>query len=282
MLVLQNIQAAYADPGFVDKVNSGLLKVTFLVDATGLDKIPIQDSNTDVKPKEQNSSIGLPLSTLLVVAVGSAALVVFVGSFYMWRRRQPGDRENDAARIAGSTSNGTSDDSHRPQSPYSEMVSGSYRLDRLTEMSILSSSNMSPVYELEEDADTAAAGSIVVSDGGYTTDAGLTDGGDSSSNFDGSKVSSQSTPKFLGARPFPGTVNMNMEEASDSDLDTSGEMSPVKMFLGEKPQLLLPSGGDHEEDHADDSLLFTPRTENGASDIESIDPQYTTAMASSF
>lgn len=275
-LVLETIKNAFSETDFVEKVDSGLISITFIDDAGASSPSAVKDETEDKNSsigQEGDSALGLTLSSMLFVAVGSAALVVFVGSVYIWRRREPNDDRGGAAtRFADSTANGTS---RLPTSPYSEMVSGSYRLDRLGEMSILSNSNMSPVYEQDqEDADTAAgsvAGSVVLSDGGYTTDAGCTDGGDSTYLEGGSsKYSSQSTPKFLGARPFPGTVNMDMEEISDSDLDTSGEMSPVKMYVGNK--LLVPTGGDLEEEslQADESLLFSPRTEKDASDIESI------------
>jgi hypothetical protein len=281
--VLDNIQIAFNDTDFVDKVGSGLLRISFIGSGGVSPETAIKDAAEDSDAskstnigQEGDSALGLPLSSMLFVTVGSAAIVMFVGSIYLWRRRRTDELDGAASRLNGSFLNATDDNSRRPASPYSEMVSGSYRLDRLGEMSILSSSNMSPVYEQDQEDNDTAGGSVVLSEGGYTTDAGYTDGGDSTSGEAGSKhSSSQSTPKVLGARPFPMSVNMNMEEVSDSDLDTSGEMSPVKLYIGN--QLLLPTGSEQEEEesnYADESLLFSPRAENGISDIESVDQGY--------
>ena len=300
-LVVKRIQESYDDPTFIDRVNSGIVDITFLIteeDGSSGENAPppIEDEDEAGSDKEaQESDSRLGLSSLLFVAVGSAALVVFVGSVYFYRRGRNNNENEDgvhgssASHFASVTVNDAglqepndkdenADNIKRPVSPYSEMVSSSYRLDRLQEMSILSSSNMSPVYEMEgneTDNDTVGGGaSIMISEGGYTTDAGGTEEGDSTmfestTTVEGSKYSSShSTPKVLGARPFPGTIgNFDMEEVSDSDLDTSGEMSPVKMYVGnalmnnstQNKLLVLPSGNDamdEENEDNDDSLLF--------------------------
>jgi hypothetical protein len=301
-LVLKHIRMSYADPSFVKRVETGLLKITFWTETSEEDGTanapPInqgQDTNNKNDPVTQSSGSGLSLSSLLFVAMGSAALVITVGSVYYWKRRRGGGDDEDgghgssATRLASLTINDTAtfenNDEHgekSPPSPYSEMVSGSYRLDRLGEMSILSSSNMSPVYEMdgnETDTDTVAgATSVMISEGGYTTDAGGTDTeGDSTVLDNTSKYSSsQSTLNVLGARPFPGTVgNIDMEDVSDSDLDTSGEMSPVKMYIGHSLMnhsklLVLPSGRDPmEEENEDESLLFrSPASKAGSLNLE--------------
>jgi hypothetical protein len=274
-LVLKNIQQAFAETDFVERVGSGLIKITYIADnsASG-NSIKDETGNSD-SGQGSVSTMGMTMTSLLFVSVSSAALVVFVGSVYLYRRVKRDDQDGAATQLAGSTLNGTYEPSRQPTSPYSEMVSASYRLDRLGEMSILSSTNMSPVYEQDhEDTDTAA-GSVVLSEGGYTTDAGCTDGGDSTT-LGGSKYSCQSTPMNLGARPFPGAIvgDMDMEEISDSDLDTSGEMSPVKMYVGGK--LLVPDGSDQEDEsfHADEALLFSPRTDNEGSDVESVNEDF--------
>ena len=296
-LVLKHIQESYDDTSFIDRVNSGIVDITyFATDENGGSSEnappPIEDEDeTGTDEAAQESDSRLALSSLLFVAIGSVALVAFVGSVYFYRRGRNNSEDDDgvhgssASRFASVNDaatqepNGKDDANNvnRPASPYSEMVSSSYRLDRLQEMSILSSSNMSPVYELEgneTDNDTIGGGaSIMISEGGYTTDAGGTEEGDStmfeSTTLEGSKYSSsQSTPNVLGARPFPGTIgNFDMEEISDSDLDTSGEMSPVKMYVGnaltntstQNKLLVLPSGQDpmdDENEENDDSLLF--------------------------
>jgi hypothetical protein len=267
-LVLQNVKAAFQHPDFVNTVGSGLMRIAFVDSSSASSENSIKEdesagsSNTSIG-KDGDSSLGLTLSSVIFVTTGSVALFFLVGSVYLWRRGQASDQDGAATRLASSSSfNGTFDNSRRPTSPYSEMVSGSYRLDRLGEMSILSNGGMSPVYEQDQEDTDTAAGSIVLSEGGYTTDAAGTEGGDSTYFENGSSKfsSSQSEPMYLGARPFPGTVNMDMEEISDSDLDTSGEMSPVKMYVGNK--LLLSSGIDHDEEASlrdDESLLFSPQ-----------------------
>jgi hypothetical protein len=298
-LVLKHIQESYDGPKFVEQVNSGLVDITYFgSDDTAIDSEnappPIKDESTagtNAVTEENDTNTPLGLSSLLLVAVGSATLIAFVGAVYFYKRGRKNDDEDgvhssSASQFASVTLNDAAppgqdskDDPNiaaRPASPYSEMISGAYRLDGLQEMSILSSSNMSPVYEMEgneTDNDTVVGGtSIMISEGGYTTDAGGTEEGDStmfdSTTVGGSKYSSHSTPNVLGARPFPGTIgNIEMEEVSDSDLDTSGEMSPVKLYVGnalmntskQNKLLVLPSGkdpmDDENEDH-DDSLLF--------------------------
>jgi hypothetical protein len=292
-LVLDYISKSYTNPSFIQKVGSGLLKINFLVlddSDEGANAPPINDGENPNEGNESKSGeSGLTLSAVLMVAIGSAAVVALVGSIYFWRRgRENSDEEgihgSSATRLASLTINDTETFEHdekeagnnNPPSPYSEMVSNSYRLERLAEMSILSSSNMSPVYELEgpeTDTDTVTgAASVMISEGGYTTDAAGTDTEADSTNFDsttagGSKYSSsQSTAHVLGARPLPGTVgHADIEEVSDSDLDTSGEMSPVKMYVGTSLMnnanklLVLPTGRDpmdEENDDHDESLLL--------------------------
>lgn len=291
-LIVDNIKTAFLDPTFVSSVGSGLMRIAFIDTNSDISDNPLEDETendgNNGGDNDEVSVLGLSLGNIVFISMGSISLFVLVSSFYVWRRRRSDDQDGAATRLANASSyNSTTFDnsSRRPTSPYSEMVSGSYRLDRLGEMSIMSNSNMSPVYEQDQEDTDTAAGSIIVSEGGYTTDAGCTEGGDSTCNESESKVSSsQSEPRFLGARPFPGAVNMDMEEISDSDLDTSGEMSPVKMYIGSSKQqlLLLPSGSDPDEEdsQADESLLFSPQQKPAdmgstiTSDMQSMSPEF--------
>ena len=267
-VVLQNIQTSYESPDFVAKVGTGLMKITFIAEAGQDNNSPINGDNDRSEPSEGESGSPANLSSLIIVAVGSAMLVLAVGSVYLWRRRGSEEHiEGMATQFAGDLTSNPSNESGdsryapRPTSPLSQMIPGSYRLGDNT--SILSSTNnMSPVYELEDD-------SVVVSESGYTDEAGRTDNDDSTagtssaygSTMLNSKYNPQATPEYLGALPRPGMTvgDMDMEAPSDSDLDTSVEtLSPVKMFVvnGEK---LLDSHQDVESpaSNADDKeLLF--------------------------
>ena len=268
-VVLQNIKAAYESPSFVDKVDTGLMKITFIAEVGPDNNSPINGDNDGNEPTDGGKGSPSNLSSFIIVGVGSAFLVLAVGSVYLWRRRGSEEvfDEGMATQFAGDLTSNPSNESGesryapRPTSPLSQMIPGSYRLGDNT--SILSSTNnMSPVYELEDD-------SVVVSESGYTDEAGRTDNDDSTagassaygSTMLNSKYNPQATPEYLGALPRPGMTvgDMDMEAPSDSDLDTSVEtLSPVKMFVvnGEK---LLVSHQDIESpaSNADDNeLLF--------------------------
>lgn len=259
-VLLNNIQTAYVDESFVTRVNSGLLKITYLGDGqSDSSNNPITGNQPGAADNGDLGTLGAPLS-LLFVAVGSAAMIVFVGSIYLWRRgRRNEDDEGVVTQMAGTTAmDGTTG---RPRSPYSEMVASSFA--GLGEsVSILSNGNMSPVYEQEHEDSSINTASVNPSECGYaTTTTGGTIGGGQSSSDSISQQSkfSTNTPKFLGARPLPDAVEMALGDVSDSDL--SGEdLSPVKMFTTRKTStLLLPSGAEEdEENRADESLLFSP------------------------
>jgi hypothetical protein len=134
-------------------------------------------------------------------------------------------------------------------------------------MSILSNGNMSPVYEQDHEDSSINTSSVNPSEGGYATTTtggtigGGTSSGDSVSQYSKLSACNSTTPKFLGARPLPDAVEMAIgSDVSDSDI--SGEdLSPVKMFAAQRTStLLLPSGADEDENHADETLLFSTST----------------------
>ena len=260
-LFLANVQESYDSPGFESQVGSGLLKITYLGDGNSdTSQNPINAN--DGAPGLKNPEVGVidaPLTSLLFVAVGSAALVVFVGSVYLWRRGHQSEEEGAATQMAGNTT--VMESAARPRSPYSEMVASSFR--GLGEsMSILSNGNMSPVYEQDHE-DTES--SMNASESGYatTTTGGSimgVDSGDSVSQYSKFSHNGGDTPNCLGVRPLPDSIGLGMNEASDSDLSDQ-ELTPVKMFPGQQgsSNLLLPSGDEeNEEERADSSLLFSP------------------------
>lgn len=263
-MVLQNIETAYESGDFVQRVGSGLMKITYLVGDQNRGENPVEGDDT--QDQDTDSGGTSPMTPLLFVVAGSAALVVVVSSVYMWRRFRGSSQDGMVTQFAGdsleTSKSGTTP--RRPSSPdaLSELIPGSYRLGDNT--SILSNSNMSPVYELEDD-------SVVVSESGYSTEAGAADSESENATYVGlmSKYStgggSASTPDYLGARPMPGAIVgdlEDMEAPSDSDLDTSGEtLSPVKMFVANNAvnNANMLDNGDVETPSSsseDDALLF--------------------------
>jgi len=269
-VVLQNIEAVYESEDFVQRVGSGLMKITFLVGDRNRGENAVKEDGTQDEDSDGGGGVGSTMTTgILFVVAGSAALVVVVASVYMWRRFRGSSQDGMVTQFAGdSLETSKSGTPRRPSSPdaLSELIPGSYRLGDNT--SILSNSNMSPVYELEDD-------SVVVSESGYSTEAGAGDSESENATYVGlmAKYSdgggSTSTPDYLGARPMPGAFNGNLEDLeapSDSDLDTSGEtLSPVKIFAnnaglqaGSNANML--DNGDVETPSSssedDDALLF--------------------------
>jgi len=268
-VVLQNIQAAFEGDGFVEKVGSGLMAIQFIPETGNDNNSKVEGGGSDDVEQDVGGT-GNTLTSLMFVAGGSAVLVIAVGSVYLWRRKRGDEHlEGMATQFAGDVTSNPSNESGntrytpRPTSPLSQMIPGSYRLGDNT--SILSSANnMSPVYELED------ADSVVVSESGYTNEAGRTDEDDSTtgastaygSSMLASKYSTSGTPEYLGALPRPGMTvgDLDMEAPSDSELDTSGEtLSPVKMFVVPEDNL-LDTRHDVEASPAsavdDEALLF--------------------------
>ena len=83
-LVLQYVQKAYNDPSFIKNVGSGLLKINFLMlgdTDEGANTPPINDGESPNDGSQSDSAdSGLTLSALLMVAIGSAAVVGIVVS----------------------------------------------------------------------------------------------------------------------------------------------------------------------------------------------------------
>jgi hypothetical protein len=256
-LVLAHIKKAVEADGFVTSVGSGLMKITFIsVETDSSTPVPIEGPTKDEDVGGASGTESRTPLAVTLVAVGSTLLVVLMGSIYYWRRGAAHDQDGAATQAAGSsvhTSTLNSSSSARPASPFSEMVPGAYKLGE--NMSILSNSHMDPVFE---DGD---AESIMVSESGYSTEAGETDAGESttlSSTVPRALLyqsDSVSSPDYLGARPRDGAAMGISDSELDSSMETSNAGTPNKSF-GDK--LLVASGGDDidESNKADESLFF--------------------------
>jgi hypothetical protein len=134
----QMVKKVIEDPEFVDEVGKGLMKIT-LID----NDVPVDSISPD--PERAAGEQGFSPFSFVIVAVGSAALIAFVGSVYYWRRG--GETDNDAAGAAGSSLyTDTFTSGGNTESPFAEMVPSAYAFNG--NMSVLTPPNgMSPVLE---------------------------------------------------------------------------------------------------------------------------------------
>jgi hypothetical protein len=246
------IMSIIDNPEFHNNV-IGLLKATYLGPP-----IVIPTSFTEGEGINNESESGqepLGLTSLVLVAVGSAALIVFVGSVYYMRRDSRDsssfsamEAEGNATRAAGSSFQDDTtfpfivsprEASPRATSPFSEMLPDAYQFNENMSilsggMSILSAGveGLEAVLERsDEEAQSPAhtdTSSIMVSDAGYTTDAGEDDEQDISLSFDVpkslyTKATESPDRVLLGARrrkESPVTANASILDtsfASDSE-----------------------------------------------------------------
>lgn len=259
-LSLQEIRSALGQNSFVNRVETGLMKISFIQTDTSIDA-PVTESSNEKSDLNQETRLS-PTSSAFV-AMGGAMIAAFVGAVYYLRQGRKEEVDAVAIQESGSSYAQTSPvDGDRPTSPFSEMLPGAYRMGDLDKMSILSNSNMSPVYE-----DSDGSRSVVVSESGYTTEAAGTDGGDDNSltytkralytpEIDNGYMSSTSQ-EYLGARPRDGAVPVTDLDFSDSEFDSTSEASsqasPRRLYSS---SLLLPAGHQDESIHAEDILLF--------------------------
>ncbi|GAX28423.1 hypothetical protein FisN_4Hh386 [Fistulifera solaris] len=134
----QTVKKVIEDPAFVDQVGKGLMKIT-LID----NNVPVDSISPD--PERAVGEQGFSPFSFVIVAVGSAALIAFVGSVYYWRRG--GEADGDAAGAAGSSLyTDTFTSGGNTESPFAEMVPSAYAFNG--NMSVLTPPNgMSPVLE---------------------------------------------------------------------------------------------------------------------------------------
>jgi hypothetical protein len=261
-LSLQEIERALGNEDFVVKVETGLIKIDFLQNDETAD-VPVSDMPSG--SKESSAETGLSTTSSALVGLGSALILAFIGAIYYVRRGRKKDMDGTIMQEAGSSFvQQSTTEKDRPTSPFSEMLPGAYRMGDLDKLSMLSTSNMSPVYE-----DDDGSHSVEVSESGYTTEAAGTSSGDEIS-VSYSKRTAFSTPdgengyvsggslEFLGARPREGAPLVTDLEMSDSELDStsyaSSQPSPLKLYTTNS--LLLPDGDQDESMQNEDLLLF--------------------------
>lgn len=135
-LTAEMVKTVIADPEFVSQVGRGLVKLNILDD-----DIPVDS----VSPEGSVNDQGFSTFSFVIVAVGGAALIAFVGSVYYWRRG--GEADGDATRAAGSSLyTDTFISNSHSESPFAEMVPSAYGFSG--NMSIMTGQGgMSPVLE---------------------------------------------------------------------------------------------------------------------------------------
>lgn len=155
----------------------------------------------------------LGTTSFVLVAIGSAALIVFVGSIYYMKRENSESSDGAATQAAGSSlyDHHYDPDAERPASPFSEMLPSAYRYN--DNMSILSGHQQVGLEAVIEQnpstdeespspgANTIESSSIMVSESGYTTEAAEDDSVSLSFGMPTSLYRTVAeSPELLGAR----------------------------------------------------------------------------------
>jgi hypothetical protein len=296
------ISNAMGNDDFASQIGLGLVKATYLGPAlVEPEPATTEDPNGNVTSGNSADPQELGPASIAFVAIASAGIVVLIGSVYYWRRHRVAassravDYQDGAATLAaGSSLNDThSMVADMPRSPFSEMLPSAYRFNE--NMSIMSggqdsgsgSSGLSVVIESPNgeagmSPPSPATESIVVSESGYTTEAG---GEDEESSFGCLDVHKSlystlppESPNLLGAKKRLEnqiTANAMQNEAdSMSDVSSSPQTSPQKSQAatsegqGQKILLSIPQAKDSNNNNnnmadesmeADDALLFVER-----------------------
>jgi hypothetical protein len=279
------IKSILDNPRFHDNV-IGLIKSTYLGPA-----IVIPTSFTDgdsIKGNQPKDGETLGVTSLVLVAVGSAALIVFVGSVYYMRRDSrssgAGGADGNATQAAGSSIHDYTFPfvSPRPMStsPFSEMLPNAYQFNE--NMSILSggmsilSGNVEGLEAVLEQSDEEAqsprtvqspahtdTSSILVSESGYTTDAAddYDEDLDVSLSFDVPRSLYTKTPEspdrvLMGARrrrESHVTANASILDTSTaSDGETHDE--PMLVWTPSKSAVFSEDLEDDDDDYNNDLL----------------------------
>jgi hypothetical protein len=282
------IKSILDSPRFHDNV-IGLLKSTYLGPAI---VIPTSfndgDSIKGNQPKDQGT---LGVTSLVLVAVGSAALIVFVGSVYYMRRDNTTSEagiDGNATQAAGSSVNDYSfpfvSPRARTPSPFSAMVPNAYQFNE--NMSILSggmsilSGNAEGLEAVLEQSDEEAqsaqsvrspreapspahsyTSSILVSESGYTTEAAEDDDDlDTSLSFDVPRSLYAKTPEspdrlLMGARRRKEShVTANASILNTSTL-SDGEMHDEAMLVWTPSKSAVFSEDEESDDDYTEDLL---------------------------
>ena len=288
-MMKQAIEAVVNGPDFVDRVGTGLVKINILEDDTS--SLPAENENTqglnpeDDKSLEPNNESGFGTVSVVILAVGGAALIAFVGTFYYWRHGQEGD--GNATQMAGQSTMVDSD-TQPPPSPFSEMLPRAYKFN--DSISILTGqgdhmspiTERSPVTEQNEDSHNSSCEtpSVIMSD--FSTDPDTT-----ANSFDMGSTSTtsisavQNTSLLVGHQPAQSPDVLGARKRADGDtnpvnaLDLQDSVSAIDSQLSidtplvtntsgynnNNSKTLLMDTGDlksvqEKEELEDDSLLF--------------------------
>lgn len=170
--------------GLLDGQVEGLSKATYLgpdivnPSAFGISEI----GPSDIAPAPSNLN-----TSLVLFAVGGCAFAASVGLIYYLRSHGKYSSSGAATQAAGSDQQTGHIDSHRPLSPFSEMLPSAYRFDQ--------DGNMSAILELDDESATQRSG-LVVSDSGFTTE----EEGSIAISMDGTASLNRMDSPVLGAR----------------------------------------------------------------------------------
>jgi hypothetical protein len=206
---------------FAQEVAAGLLRTRFLsveeeaptVTAVG-EAPPVRDAAGTISTKDEKS-----IAPTALIAAAGAAVVVFVGSVYLWKRSHKRNAPSSATQFAGSSCNDATDPPS--SSPFSEMLPDAYQFNG--NMSIMSGQGqgvgMSAILEDEEATiHSHNSSAIFMSETGFSEQAGETD--TSLMSFDIPKslyTRVPESPNLLGARKR----NHDQVISADSGEDTS-------------------------------------------------------------
>jgi hypothetical protein len=262
-LIYPLIRSILNSTDFSRKVGSDLVASRYVGDSGNGNPVASQGNNNNPTQEQLNAG-GLGVTSIVMVAIGSAALIVFVGAIYYWRR----SHESDSSDFGGNAANcndGSStllsnippDMHNRPTSPFTEMIPDSYGFN--SNMSLISGPGMSAIAE-DEEAQSDQNSDIIMSDSGFSTDAQTTDG--SLLELGQSNYTRQfESPSILGARSNPMTsIQLQSEggEYSDSELSCDEPCTPAKkisLLSSSSAPVSSPSRRD-ESFEADDAVLF--------------------------
>ena len=221
-LVRSVLRDLLQDVSFVSGV--GLVRAEYL-GPTLVDPAPILGAQTTGRDAsiEGNS---LSSTSLAFTIAGAAALVAIVAAVFYVRKGQHDNDEplslypSDSTQGQSLESSQVVLDRDRPTSPFSEMLPKAYRFSG--NLSVLSGSNQSGLSMVPE-VESSSSESVVVSESGYSTEAGESDATASFCDLPKSLYTKDETPLLLGAT----------QRMSDgvSDVSESPAGSPRSQFL---------------------------------------------------
>lgn len=279
-----------ADPSFVHDVGTGLIKITLLEsngngggdtdgdgDATDDDE-GIFGQGSD---KVIEGETGFGTFSFVIVAIGSAALVAFVGSVYYWKRGNSDGPDGAATQAAGTSmlyqdQSRCGDDDllseslsthERPSSPFSEMLPSAYRFN--DNMSILTGQGgMSPVFEADACSDSSG-GFASEHDTSLLSFEQVDNHNNSSNNSNNIHRYGASSPILLGARARDGgelTAGHHMSDTDTSSMEDGMAPAAAASTTANPFDALLGLAVDDTTEH--DEMFFSPRRTERDGDVD--------------